>query len=555
MEQAEWVFVGRQVERREATTEELGGSSWASMVLEVEVLTVYKGDVPEFVELRTGAGGADCGVNLGGWPSVGLALTPGEDGTLRIASCAGGIRADAITYLFETLPEPMGTGPPSFVLGLEIGSARIALLDDWGDVLAYGGGDGRLAAVAACPGGQKAVEIVERDHFGEVERDRPSTVEVRDLTTLEIVWTAQIPDAPRDRSPLNGRTWVFDLTCHDQEGETISYLIPEGRWDSLSGSNLPGPGILHLWSGGELVDVKAGKSRAVAVDLGAGVFYSLIGDKGTRLQVRDLSGEILEVFDVPLGHVGWRLALSDDGEHLAILSRDRPMARENWFFAEVNSLLVMERDSREVTTHSLPGAGFAKLLATTGDGSYVAAVAQDVNSDITSVYLISDGGVTLLGSVPGSGFRDMVAVGSETIIAEGPEHGFEPDTEVRLDIATGDISVIDGLLPSSVAGALRSDASVQQIPDPARVSTTTSVVDAADRDPVAPFTTSPTAAPSAATSSPPETTPSDSPAGPSALGEHSDRSAAWWVAIAVAVVPVLGGAATWIIYRRSRRGA
>ena len=57
----EWVFIGRQIDKYEGQRTEDDGS-WGEMRLVVEVLTVYKGDVPDTVELRTGHGSADCGL-------------------------------------------------------------------------------------------------------------------------------------------------------------------------------------------------------------------------------------------------------------------------------------------------------------------------------------------------------------------------------------------------------------------------------------------------------------------------------------------------------------
>ena len=81
--------------------------------LQIEVLAVFKGEVPDTVELQTGRGDGDCGIDLSGYTEVGLTVTPNAAGEVGIGRCGGTMRADVLRLLFEPLPGRVARARPA----------------------------------------------------------------------------------------------------------------------------------------------------------------------------------------------------------------------------------------------------------------------------------------------------------------------------------------------------------------------------------------------------------------------------------------------------------
>ena len=533
--EAEWVFIGRQVGRREVESDH-----WGGVRLQIEVLAVYKGDVPDTVELRTGRGGGDCGVDLAGSPEVGFTVTPDADGVAGVSTCGGTARADVLRAFFEPLPGRVGTGPPGFLVGTEIGPARVAILDTAGELLTYAEGAGRLAAAAVCPGARKVVEIVETGATWEgIGGANPILLEVRDLTTLAVASSRDLEITERNKSQLNGMGWVFDLQCHDPGAGFITYLLPIGVWDALAGANLPGPGKLHLWRDGELTVLDVPEARAVAVDPEAGLFYAITGIEGTTLETRDLAGGLVAEVELPNSHVGWRLALSPDRAELAVLARSTPMERENWFYAEVDRLLVIDLATGAYESHPLPAAGFATLLEAR-DSGYVMAVYRWEPERVEVSELRGDE-VGLVARLGAGSLREALAVGPEAIVFTRPDEDPRAYPFVwRLDPATASESPIEGLFDSRLAITLPDGTEITNLP-PLPTTTTT------------PETTTSTAAPSTTTAPAPTT------AGPTTTqtlpppGSEEGQDNRWVWGVVIGIVSLLGAGAVTVVVTRIAR--
>ncbi|MCP3973278.1 MAG: hypothetical protein GY720_02155 [bacterium] len=338
----------------------------------------------------------------------------------------------------------------------------MAVLDTSGELLAYGEGDGRLTAAAVCPGAEKIVEIAEPERAYNIGGADQPRLEIRDVATLAIEESFELDITERDRSQLNGMDWLFDLQCHDADANLITYLLPTGEWDALAGSDLPGPAELHIWRNGSREVVAAGDARAVAVDSHTEVFYAITGIKGTTLDTRDFTGQLINSEDLPDDHVGWRLALSPAGSELAVLARARPMGRENWFFAEVNRLLVIDLLTGQSQSHKLEHKGFANHLERSGD-SFLVAVGRWEHGT-TEVSRLESGEAVLVGSYP-IGDRGLLAVGSDTVIMQGSDgDSDDPIAATRLDLATGAKLPIDGLVASRIAFVLPAGTTITDLP-------------------------------------------------------------------------------------------
>ncbi len=460
----DWVFVGRQIGR-----DEVSDGLWR-VVLEIEVVDVYKGDVPAFVELRTGFGQADCGIDFSDGREVGFTVSPTESGPV-VSSCGGAHRADTIRFQFEPLPVGTGTGPPGFLVGTTIGPARIAVVDESGELLRYADGDGRLAAATVCPGGRKIVEVLEP--VGDpVTGPRRARLEVRDVATLEIERSEVIDVEITDLRPLNGFRWIFDLACHAADGRSASFLFPTGVWDSRSGAELPGPATLMLWDGNELAAIDAGSARTAAVDVDAGRFYAVTGIDGRTLETRDLGGELLESVALPGSHVAWKMVLSDDGSALVMLARNRPMGRDNWFFAEVDRLLVVDLVDGSSVSEPLPARGFASYLAASG-GGYVIGV-SDFEADVAELSRFDGEEVVLLTRVANTDIFRPMAIGSRVALV-GLNEGSTYDS---VDLGTGEILPIEGLVRARIAVALPPGLDIEPVEIPEAPTTITASTDA-----------------------------------------------------------------------------
>jgi hypothetical protein len=292
--------------------------------------------------------------------------------------------------------------------------------------------------------------MVQADGAWEVGGEHQPYLEIRDAETLQIEDHYDLDISARDLSQLNGMGWVLDLQCHDPEAELTTYLLPRGSYDAQAGANLPGAASLHIWRSGELSIVPAGEARSVAVDAEQGVFYAITGPEGTTLDRRDLDGELLESSEVPLGYQAWKLSLSSDHSKLAILARDQAMDRDNWAYAEVNSLLLIDVSTGRAQTYSLPRTGFASLLEAR-DAGFATAVYEWDPSTVT-VASVGDGAVDDLGSYPADGLFEPIAIGSRALLLTEPGSESDPAV-VAIDPASGEATPVADLVRSRTAVA------------------------------------------------------------------------------------------------------
>lgn len=383
---AEFVFVGRQVDLRvEPARNDAGlpteylpddfATHYGQRVLTIEVSTVYKGEVSERVELRAPAQASTCGSGVSPDQETGFVLTPDRESRLRVDSCAGTVDVDELRQWFAPLPTAVGTGPPGFVVGLGSSPARIAILDTAGELLTFGAGPGRVAAVAVCPGGERLVEVVEPDldprdawEWPLIGGSEPVTLDVRRLRDLTI--ESSTPIELRSRKSIQHReaSWVRDLACHDPDATLVTYLLPIAHKDDPVNVHV-GAAQTHVWDHGRLTKIEVGPARAIAVDPVAGVFHAVVGVDETRLETRRLDdgGQVDQPAQLG-GHDGWRLALSSDGTRLAALVRGEPPHRAARTLAEVDTFVVLDLDSGVTTSTVLPWPGFALALDAVDDG-------------------------------------------------------------------------------------------------------------------------------------------------------------------------------------------
>jgi hypothetical protein len=373
IEDSDWVFTGRQVGT--------GGWFWRSDILEIEVETAYKGDVPSIVDVPAGHN-SSCGIGDLGDRLLGFTVSPGADGGVHVDECSGVLQAAELASYFQQATVGRGTGPPGFLTGVEIGTARIAMLDTDGELLGYGAGDGSLQAVAVCPGGEKIVELVRpnrEDDFSKI-----AAVAVRDTASFAVESSVEIPVFDEPSGGINGRPALLNLECHDPAAELVTFLRPVGIGNADSGVETVGEAALYAvrpdgWDVG-----RAGSARAVAIDATNNRVYAITGVDGRTLETRDLTGASLVSVALDGRHVGWDLALSNDNAVLAVLARQQPMNRDNWYYAEVDSVLLIDVDSGRSVTHPLPHAGFAHMIQTT-DAGWLATIGTDEATAIETV--------------------------------------------------------------------------------------------------------------------------------------------------------------------------
>lgn len=434
MAAADWVFVGRQIDRTESD---------GLVTITMEVLEVYEGDLPEVVELLTGLGSAACGVDFSAAGQVGLALQVEDDGEAWVTICGGVIDIGDLRARYEPLPEPTSDEPAAFLVGVTNPRARVAALDRFGHLVGHGDGQGLVTAAAACPDGERVVEIVEPALGPSIGGDRPPQLAIRNLTTLAVEDEWPIELSERDVSQLNGFGWVFDLECHDPDADVITYLPLEGIYDSFRGANMPGPAMLHLWRGGELTQIDVGTARTVAVDVAASTIYAITGDDGRTLETRSFAGEILGSESLPGLHVGWQMALSSDGGRLAILARTSPLDEINWYYAEVDAVLVVDLQARRSERSGLGVRSFAHVVEWQGDDVVVAVIDTESTFSLDA-FRIRNGEVHWLGSVPSASFWTRAAIGEESILASGEATADGPPM-LAMNIETGEATPVDVL--------------------------------------------------------------------------------------------------------------
>jgi len=131
--------------------------------------------------------------------------------------------ADELRAAARPLPTPDGSGPVAFLVGGRFGPARVLALDARGRTLAYGRGKDGVRALAACPGGRRAVEIVVGDELPRILR-----LAVRGLAGMRVLREVSLPFAER-RKPYLVPTAV---SCADARASEVFVFATnnDGGW-------------------------------------------------------------------------------------------------------------------------------------------------------------------------------------------------------------------------------------------------------------------------------------------------------------------------------------
>lgn len=357
----------------------------------------FRVELPETVEVR---------LSEDSFPRSGSVLAGlNDDGTLgaSFGPCYSPPPPELLRSYFRALPEPASTQPAVFLVGTQLGGARVVALDGEGQVVAYGFGAGELGAIAVCPGERTAVEMVlENLGFGRFD----VVLEVRDLSTMEVVGTRRevrpnlyVGEVPRPGAIVSG------FSCHATDGADVSYLFP---WSSgLSGGSLDRPRPeFHRWTGDEAIAVSAEGARSAAVAPGGELAYLLMGPR----EAQSVSSLDLATFErndaftaVPDGGEV-AMAVSPTGTHLAVAvgSDDytRPArlsligaASGDTFDVDISpfgriravgwsrgrAAVTRELDSREVSTSFVhPDGWIGEPVESTGFPAHTAVVGEEV---------------------------------------------------------------------------------------------------------------------------------------------------------------------------------
>jgi hypothetical protein len=203
LKQADGAFVGRLVSREDA------GGGRARMTFSVE--RAVKGNIASSVEVLTPNNGAACGIETTVGRRIGLFLWR-EDGQWKGMLCWQVPAEDLLAA--AALPAPNGRWPVAMYVGGRFGPARTIALDAKGRTLAYGVGSGSVRQHAACPGGRRVVELV--------QRGSGLVVAVRELPTFWLVREQRLP---------RREYGVASLRCVDSLGERLAVFSsgPDGR--------------------------------------------------------------------------------------------------------------------------------------------------------------------------------------------------------------------------------------------------------------------------------------------------------------------------------------
>lgn len=363
-ERADAIFIGNQVDQRD-------GFLSQRRVLVMQVEASFKGDVGDTVELHTYASSASCGISFQHGGLVGVVAYHHDDGNLHVDSCGSGWDAEEVRLFFDGVPEITGSAI-DFYVGTSGAGAEIAALDPIGRPVAWGEGAGRVTAITMCPGAEVIATIVE---FGERWEDlsEPVVIRLRDARTLAVVGERSFEVSPRPRQYTNGQWWLDDLACHSTDGSEVTFLTRTYRYDDYAAAYLLTGGEAHVWTDADHVVHDLALTRAIAVDLDAGVIYGISGDDGEHLDRWDAeTGERLGTQPVPNGASAWDIALLDG--RLAIASRHAPADMINRWFEEVDQLVLLAPNEGAVTITPMRQPGQLVGFQASSDGVAIVAM-------------------------------------------------------------------------------------------------------------------------------------------------------------------------------------
>jgi hypothetical protein len=249
LKQADGAFVGRLVSREDI------GAGRARLTFSVE--KAVKGNIGSSVDVVTPNNGAACGIETSVGQRIGLFVAR-EDGRWTGTLCWQVAPEDLLAA--AVLPAPNGRGPVAMLVGGRFGPARTLALDAKGRTLAYSIGSGSVQQHAACPGGRRVAELV--------QRGSGYVATIRELPTLWFV---------REQRLRRREEGVTSLQCIDAEGDKLA-LFSSGPDARGLLTQITRSRVTTLWRG---TAFNASFWRNVA-------FVQVLGRRGTRLVSVDL---------------------------------------------------------------------------------------------------------------------------------------------------------------------------------------------------------------------------------------------------------------------------
>ncbi len=194
----------------------------------VTVAESRKGVVPNVIEVETGTGGGDCGVELTLGNQIGLLIAT-RDGRRTVSICLRPVAADELRALDLGAPPITGTGPPVFAVVGQFGPAWIGLLDAEARPLAWAASPPvdalyAPARVGVCAEGRRLATVRQ----GSAGGARVDHVALVDTATLTELWSAEVTKAG-DSDEIVGVACAGDeirLLVNHQSPLTASPLLP-----------------------------------------------------------------------------------------------------------------------------------------------------------------------------------------------------------------------------------------------------------------------------------------------------------------------------------------
>ncbi|MDQ3947347.1 MAG: hypothetical protein M3357_19750 [Actinomycetota bacterium] len=179
-----------------------------------------KGDIGPDIDVYSGQGGGDCGIDGPVGRRLGMLLYRQDD------RWTGGLCSEedpeVLVRAAKPLPPPDGRAPPAVLVGTTYGPGRVLSLDGRGRVIAYGPGDGAVTDIGFCPGSSALAEAYTLDpgwSSGGV-----SGLAVRTAGDLAVVAQQQI-----DRAHP-GHVALTDIACLDPEAaDVLAFVVDESH--------------------------------------------------------------------------------------------------------------------------------------------------------------------------------------------------------------------------------------------------------------------------------------------------------------------------------------
>jgi hypothetical protein len=276
--ESEGAFIGRLLLRQESPPSpgEVApdGIRENAFLYRFRVDETVKGSFPSEVDIRSGEGGGDCGINPTVGEPVGL-LVDRWQGMLTSYLCSQ-ITPDQLRRAAAPVPPPNGQPPPRLLVGTTYGGGRVLSLDGSGRVVAFGTGQGQATVLAVCPGAERVAEVFVPP---ESATTWDAAVAVRSVGGLVIERDVPLPGS----GPAGGVYRAVEaLTCRDSAALDLLAFVREESPDYQSRIiQVRGTDTITLWKGtathgsfhpqGHLAYVTGGRQGTdlVAVDLRA----------------------------------------------------------------------------------------------------------------------------------------------------------------------------------------------------------------------------------------------------------------------------------------------